>query len=235
MLTSARFVLAAGLCSTLFACAPKVKPPPPDCTPLDPTNKATPPDMLPDGGYPEMINIVDMNEGNGLAYSWADGEGYVLAPVEKVWEALQQPGVVADRRQLETTDGGYVITKSGFDKTCDWSFILQSTTNSANLGFSYLVQWRGAHTAGSATEPTAAIVCGDLTQSGVILGGTDAMSILSDSIILTTINENVTKYAAIRHRGPLEDNGMVCHQFVQDVFNSVVAFVHGQPLPPDQN
>jgi hypothetical protein len=233
MLTSARFALAAGLCSVL-ACAPKVKPPPPDCTPLDPTNKASLPAMLPDGGYPETINIVDADEGNGLAYSWADGEGYVLAPVEKVWEALQQPGVVADRRELETTDRGYLITKSGFDKTCDWSFILESTTNSANLNFNYFVQWRGAHTAGTADDPTAAIVCGDLTQSGVILGGTDAMSILSDSIVLTSVSDNVTQYSVIRHRGPLEDNGQVCKQYVQDVFGSVVAYVHGQPLPPDQ-
>ena len=229
-LTSPLTLIAA--CAALTACNLHVTPPPPDCSPLDVVNKATPP--APTGGsYPESINIVDQDEKDGVGYSWAHGQGYVLAPLAAVWAALQMPAVVADRRQLKSD--GWVILQSNVDPKADWSFNLQCTTSpSTGLTFPYNVAWRGAHTAGTATVPTAAAVCGDLTQSGTFAGA-NLMSILSDSIVLTAVSEGVTQYSVIRHRGPLSDSGANCKQYVLDVYNSVVAQVHGMALPPNQN
>ena len=212
------------IAATLVACNLKTPPIKPVCDPLDATNQATLPDMV-DGGYPETINIVDQDDDHGTSYSWADGQGYVLAPIKDVWDALQQGGVVADRRELSAES----TTMSGVDPKADWSFILDCTTaSSTGLSGPYSVEWRGSHTAGTSSDPTDAIVCGDLNKS-LQLAGSDLMSTLSDSIVLTEISANVTQYSAIRHRGPLQDSGANCKQYVQDVYDNVLSTVHNNP------
>jgi hypothetical protein len=219
-------IVFAALFTALPACK-KIPPVPVDCTPLDPTNKATPPAMEADGGYPEQLNIVT-GDVNG-SYFWAHGQGFVDAPVEKVFQALQNPQVVADRRELSSEK----IIKTNVDPNSGWSFIMQSVTApSTGLSFPYEVEWRGSPTTGTEADPIDAIVCGDLFQSGEVAGA-PVMDILQDSIVLTAVDANTTAYAAIRHRGDDFSSASACQQYLEDVFNSVIAVVHGNPLPAE--
>jgi len=224
-----RSVVSLSVIAGVVACGQHPKPPPTTCVPLTPTNMPGFPAATATEQYPETITV---NNGAIGTLDWADGRGYVHASIDDVWKALQNDGVVADRRELQQSPPGWSITKSNVDSTVDVSFILTCITNEG--GFPYSVLWRELATSGTEAAPTAVLACGDLNQSAV-LAGMDLMSILSDSIQLGVINSTTTSYTVTRHRGPLESTPAACQQYVEDVFNSVVAQVHGMPLPANQN
>lgn len=198
--------------------------PPQGFAPLDPTNQATLPAPTAGDEYPEQIDTVNGHDST-TGYDWADGEGYVHASITDVWVALQNPNVVANRRELSS----WMITKTNVYPTADVSFLLSNVTQQEGLLF--IIEWREAATVGTVKAPQTVIARADLYQSAMILGE-DVMTVLSDSIVLTVVNSQTTAYAAIRHRGPdAGSSPAACTQYLTDVYNSVVATVHGQPLP----
>jgi hypothetical protein len=209
--------------SALAACG-KAPVAPQGFAPLDPTNQASLPAATASAQFPEQIKTVNGHD-TMTGYDWADGEGYVSAPVTTVWKALQNASVVANRRELSS----WMITKTNVYATADVSFLLTNVTQQEGLQF--VIEWREAATVGTVNAPRTVIIRGDLSQSAMILGE-DIMTVLSDSIVLTVVNDQTTAYAAIRHRGPdAGSSPAACTQYVTDVYNSVVATVHGQPLP----
>jgi len=214
----------AGLCSSV-ACGPKsTVTAPQGFAPLDPVNQAVLPAATAGDTYPEKINTVQGHD-TTTGYDWADGEGYVQAPIAAVWSALQNDSVLANRRELSS----WMVTKTNVYPTADMSFLLTCVTAEDSLQF--IIEWREAATVGTPKAPQTVIVRGDLDQSAMIFG-TNVMTVLSDSIVLTEVNAQTTAYAAIRHRGPdAGSSPAACAQFITDVYSSALAVLHNQPLP----
>jgi hypothetical protein len=196
---------------------------PPDYKPLEPTNLATFP-TSPDDPHPEMLSTVkgkDMTTGD----SWAHGRGYVKAPITTVWTALQNADVVVDRRELTKWE----VTQSGFDMIADYSFMAHLYTNSSP-SVDYVIEWRSKALEGSKDAPTQVFARDDLVQSAIFFDIT-LMTTLSDTVIINIVDPNTSTFEVIRHRNTVQGNPDDAERYIQDLFNSVVASVHGAALP----
>ena len=193
--------------------------------PLDPVNQAPYPTATTgEDAHPEEINVVNgHDEAENL--DWGHGQGYVHAPISAVWAALQDKDVVADRRQL--TSGTLLDTEPPPGAT--FGFTLQCVTNSSP-SVTYVQQWRSRATRGTAAEPRTVVVRDDLAQQPKVLGIT-VITTLSDSIVLEPVDDDTTSISIIRHVAAAQSDPKRAGKYVSDLFNSVVANVHGSPLP----
>jgi hypothetical protein len=181
-------------------------------TPLDPVDEAPLPAATPGDPCPEAMNVVT---GTTADYSWGHGHGWIHAPVTTVWQAMQDLNVIVDRRTVAM----WSVTRTNVDSTATYSFIAHNVIQNV-LTVTLDTEWREGPEEGSVSDPQTIAIRNDLVTT------------LEDSVRLVRKDGETTEFQSMRHAKNLSPTpeGDI-HTYENDLFNSVVARVHGQPLP----
>lgn len=165
------------------------------------------------GVLPEAIATV-RGMANGLA--WAHGRAYLHAPLEKVRAALASPAVTVDRREVAS----WSVTPAA-DLFAPVSFRTHNVVRRSLVTIRFEMTWRQ----GSTADRSCFVARSEKT------GGTRFISLLADSVVLEAVDASTTKLEFIRHRRSAVGGAEDAEKFVLDLFGSLKAHVHGQPLP----
>ena len=165
--------------------------------------------------YPEVASIVSANSD---PFFWAHLKGYVHASLATTWEAIHDPEVCLDRRSAD-----------------DWSFQLNvypqyQYSFLQHINFTQVItvwwdtSWRLGVREGTIDQPT--LVGGRWQKTN----GTTYVSLLEGSVQAQAVDANTTEIEFIEHLKSFNGPERAI-QTIQDYYDSVVARVHGQPLP----
>lgn len=211
-----RYLAACSLVWAIVACGPPPLPPlPADLAPLDEVNEAP----LPAPGYPEEFNTVSVSE---VDFDWAHGRGYIERPISRVWNALQDPDVLVDRRFVAKWD-----VLKGIDPTRAASWRVRSVVHDI-LTIDFDVEWRLDAVGGSTRSPEE--VAGRARK----VAGSTFINQLDDSVILRAVDDGVTLVELMRHsktfnsgkRGRKENE-----QYLRDIYETLRERAHGRAFP----
>jgi hypothetical protein len=185
---------------------------------LDPiaTDTVAPPNAAGGNPYPETVTVVP---GSNSDYNYVFATGYVDASIEDVWAAFKIPNVVVDRHNISS----YTVTND-VEKGYDVSFLTTYTDNNV-VTVTFDLTWREGVVAGTEANPTQVSVVYQKTY------GSSFISLMEGSIQLVQVNPTVTELQfAQRMNAQNTDSGTIA-TWTNEMFNSVVAQVHGKPLP----
>jgi hypothetical protein len=188
---------------------------PPGLAPLA-TDSVAPP--AGDGGdaYPETVTITQGSDPN---YNYVVATGYVDAPIETVWAAFKIPNVVVDRENITS----YTVQEN-VETGYDVSFLTAYTINSI-VTVQYDLTWREGVVAGTEDDPTQVSVVYEKTY------GSSFVSLMQGSIELVSVSPNVTELQFVQYMSAQDTGSGNIASWTSELFASVVAQVHGQPLP----
>lgn len=204
---------AGWLLLVVVACQPEAPIEPPDwAAPLEETNRAPKPTPVDGDAYPEALETVHGDTGT---YLWAHGRGYLRAPLDDAAAALQDPEVIVDRREVTSW-----TVERDVDPDAPVSFRVDHVVeNVVTVSFSTL--WRQGSVGG--VPPYYA--------RGLKTEGTEFIAHLEDSIVLLPVSDEVTAIELMRHREAAMGGPAETARYLRDVFESVRARVHDEPLP----
>lgn len=166
--------------------------------------------------YPETIAF---DRGATADYEFVHGRGYVHAPISAVFTAFRDPAVTADRRRVSA----YTSTID-VEPAYPYSYRVHNIVNDI-VTIEFDITWRLGPTAGTAESPTS---FGARYQKTF---GSSFIDVLAGSVVARVVDSNTTEVELIRHLRATAQNADDAEQTVRDLFTSVVASAHGQPLP----
>jgi hypothetical protein len=171
-----------------------------------------------DGGtpYPETLSL---EQGSEPEYNYVFATGYVDAPLESVWAAFKVPNVVVDRHGISS----YTVTEN-VETGYDVSFLTSYTINNI-VTVKFDLTWREGVVAGTEADPTAVSVVYQKTA------GSTFVSMMEGSIQLVAVTPQVTELQFAQRMNATETSSANIASWTNELFGSVVAYVHGQPLP----
>jgi hypothetical protein len=188
---------------------------PPGLDPVGPNPCAYPVPVDGDA-YPETFS---QTSGATDAYSWSCGKGYIKMPITDVWRALQDPTTVADRRKVNVFTSTLDV-ETGYDV----SFMIDNTVYDI-ITVEFQVTWRESHTEGTLEAPTA------VAANYMKTYGSDVMKLLAGSIALKQIDDTTTGFECLEYIAAVMKADESVQSYQPDLYNSVVAAAHGNPLP----
>lgn len=217
-LRSVHALVSAGLCLLLSACGgeagPKV---PPGLEPLEASLAPAPAAV--GSVLPEALNVV---KGDRSEYGYAHGHGYIRAPIARVVAALRTPDALVDRRQVAEWKVDH-DTEPEFPV----SFRVTNVVKDSRATVSWDARYRQGAIEGSQEAPEVYVSRSELSSESFF------MQVLRDSIVVRRVDDQVTEIEMVRHLAAIF--GMAgkddAEQYVNDVFDSLVALSHGEPLP----
>ena len=170
-----------------------------------------------DGQTPEEARSVS---GEGEEHLYAHVCGYVHAPVETVWEAIQDPDVVSDRRRIAE----YALVESDIDPDYDVSFLLHYLVEDI-ITVEYDVEWRQG--VWEADDEDRLSVAARFQK----VEGSSLIELIEGSVVLAEAEAEVTRFELISHHKSIGYTADELELKATDLYDSVVAFSHGEPLP----
>lgn len=194
----------------LLGCRAVETPFPPGIEPLE-ENTASWPE-----GEQETLSITS---GETDDYAWAHARGYVHAPAGDVWQALQEPAVVVDRRRVAEYSA-----EPGVEPAYDFSMRIDYVVREV-ITVEYELTWRHAVVAGDGAAPEVLGIRWQKTYGDAVL------DLLEGSMVVRAEDDELTSLEIIEHlaaptAGPGDIEG-----YFQDLHTDVVAFVSGHELP----
>lgn len=191
---------------------------PPGLEPLEP-NTAPAPMGAPGEAYPEAIVILTGERPDGVAFGHA--RGYVKAPLAVVWEALRHTDVNADRRAV---DEWTRVELENTDPTLSHTYLIQVVVRSI-ITARYEVTWRHGLVEGDLETPEKVAVRWQKTF------GLALIEILEGSIVLTELDDALTEIEIVERLDAPQTDEDTVRQYLQDMFDEVVLYAKGHPLP----
>jgi hypothetical protein len=188
---------------------------PPGLEPLGTDSVAAP---AVDGGaeYPETLSLT---QGSTDDYNWVMATGYVDASISDVWAAFKIPNVVVDRHNISS----YTVQEN-VEKGYDVSFLTAYTDNNV-VTVTFDLTWREGVVEGTEDDPSQVSVVYEKTF------GSSFVSLMQGSIELTAVSPTVTELQFVQHMSAQNTDSQTIATWTTELFASVVAQVHGQPLP----
>jgi hypothetical protein len=191
---------------------------PPGLEPLE-DNTAPLPMLGRDGEAPESIVILTGERPTGLVFGHA--RGYIRAPITRVWEALRETDVNADRR---ATDEWSRVEVDVLPEGLTHSYIIETVVH-AFITARYQVTWRHGLVEGELEEPEKVAVRWQKTF------GLALIEVLEGSIVLTALDDELTEIEIVeRLDAPSTDEDTI-RLFLKDLFDETVLYTKGLPLP----
>jgi hypothetical protein len=187
---------------------------PPGLEPLEDVTTAPPAGTM-DDPYPETLAL---EEGQDDDTNWVHATGYVHGSVKDVWDALADPDVVADRHHISS------YTSSPGTESYDVSFVLHYTIKNV-VTVQFDLTWREGVVSGTKDAPSSVSVVYAKTY------GSSLVSIMKGSIEVRAVDDKNTQLFFAQHMAATSTNADNIAAWTRDLFASVVAHVHGQPLP----
>lgn len=195
----------------LLACTPEIEIPQGLDT-LDPENQAAWPEDMAEG-----LNVVGGVESDDLL--WAHARGYIHAPLEDVWDGLQEPLVVLDRGEVDEWE--HIGEEEGYDV----SFVLHCVSyNIADVDWD--MAYRQSAVAGTADEPEMVAV-----RAERIEGSAFFPELLTWSLHLREVDEGVTQWEFVEHMLSLQNSSEPIEAFADALYVDAHAWAHGEDLP----
>lgn len=180
-------------------------------------NKAPWPEGTPSDPFPETLEIVS---GGDTDLWWAHARGYVHADALAVWDAARDADTVVDRREVDEWE----VTLDSVPEFDD-SLTLLCTVHDV-LTISYDLTWVHELQKGEPTAPERVVAQWDKTD------GTPFIELLRGSLVIEpTEDPDVTRVEMVEHLvASLRDDQTIA-SYLSDLFASLVATSHGDPLP----
>lgn len=215
--TRPRAIFASALGALFFAaCGNEVTPFPEGLEPLE-TNHAMFPAPSGDDAHPEGLSFV---HGVGHDIAWAHAKAYLHAPPAVVWAAFRDPLVVVDRRKVSEWSVRQDV-EAGFDE----SFLVHNIVH-AFLTVEFEVTWRQSSIPAGEPDPEMVAIRFQKTW------GTVFIDILRGSIVLRQGDaEGITEIELIEQIQAAQGGTDNIESYLTDLYQSVRARVHDQPLP----
>jgi len=183
--------------------------------PLEPVT-APAPAARGDDMYPEVMTATS---GVLQSHEWVHARAYVHAPLAQVYEALRDPDVTTDRRRVTE----YSVTRDS-EPEYPYSYRVRNIVRDI-VTLTFDMDWRLASYEGTPESPTAVIAAYQKTW------GSSFLSILRGSVIARTVAPGVTSLEMVRHIRATAAGRNDAEEYLEDFFASVLARVHGRPLP----
>ncbi len=183
--------------------------------PLEPVT-ATPPAPRGDDRYPELLNATS---GVLQSHEWVHAYAYVHAPLGPVYEALRDPDVTTDRRRVTE----YSVTRDS-EPEYPYSYRVRNVVRDI-VTLQFDMDWRLGPLEGTPESPTAVVGAYQKTW------GSSFLSILRGSVVARAVTPEVTSLEMVRHIRATAAGRNDAEEYLEDFFASVLARVHGRPLP----
>lgn len=152
-------------------------------------------------------------------YAWVHGKGRVDAPLAEVWAAVQEPDVVVDRRRVDAWSTTWDV-EEGYDVSLRIHHRVEDL-----VVVEYDLTWRHGFIEGRSAEEDTVAIRWQKTD------GTALITLLEGSIVLRPDGEESTILDVVEHLDAPRQEPEMLVQFARDLHASIVAQVHGQPLP----
>jgi len=165
--------------------------------------------------YPEVLNIVTGTDG----LPWVHGRGYVHGPLTLVWEALREPEVLVDRRNVDVWS-----VEDGIDDAFAHSFRINNVAQEA-IEIEFDLEWRQDVIEGSLDDPDIVASRSSLSEETLFLTTVEKSTTLIDIDGVTTAVEIVQMVDAI------STDELVLITAAEDWFADLTAWVAGDELP----
>ena len=166
--------------------------------------------------YPETVTVV---QGSNSDYNYVFATGYVDASLEDVWAAFKIPNVVVDRHNISS----YTVTNN-VETGYDVSFLTAYTDNNV-VTVTFDLTWREGVVAGTEADPSQVSVVYQKTW------GSSFISLMEGSIQLIQVSPTVTELQFAQRMNAQNTDSSTIATWTNEMFSSVVAQVHGKPLP----
>lgn len=190
---------------------------PPGLEPLE-ENKVPKRTLKPGAPAPVELDMVFDGEGD---FSWAHGRGWLDASMSRVWEVLQNPDVVVDRREVAE----WSVT-TGVEPEYDHSWRIHNVVKNPLATVSFHQTYRMAVVAGTEEDPEAIMIRAEMTAAD-----NPFITAISDSLIVYRVFDDVAEVELIRQRDSLMNSADGAVDYLRDVHASLRAAVAGEPLP----
>jgi len=184
--------------------------------PLEDCSAGLPPASS-DGSLPEAAQIVG---GQGDEWLYAHLCGYIHADASAVWMALQDPDVVTDRRRVTS----YQETEQGVEPDYQVSFRIHNIVQDL-LTVEYDIDWREGVWEEDQDGPLSVAVRFQKTA------GSSLIELIEGSVLVETVQPGTVSFALVSHHRSLQYTVDDLELKSSDLYDSVVAFAHGEPLP----
>lgn len=187
---------------------------PPGLAPLEDVG-TVPPAGTPADPHPETLAL---DKGSDDESNWVHAAGYVHASVKDVYAALAIPDVVADRHHVNK----YAVTTNV--EPYDVSFRLHYTINNI-VTVEFDVTFREGRVTGTAEAPTAVSIVYAKTY------GSNLVNTMKGSIEVRRVDDGTSEIVFAQRMIATQTSADNIALWTNDIFASVVAQVHGKPLP----
>jgi hypothetical protein len=206
---------AFAVCAVVVACSSDVATDfPPGLAPIEDVGTVAP-TGTPTDPHPETL---DLDKGLDDDSNWVHAVGYVHASVKDVYAALATPDVIADRHNVTS----YTTTMNVEDY--EVSFRLHYKIDNV-VTVEFDVTFREGRVTGTPDAPTAVSVVYSKTY------GSNLVKMMRGSIEVTTVDDHTSEIRFAQRMVATQTNEDNIAKWTQGIFASVVAKVHGQPLP----
>ncbi len=188
---------------------------PPGLEPLEASTAARP--MATSGQTcPEAFNVVT---GDTAEHSFGHGRGCIHGTVAQVWEAMRDPEVGVDRRRV----GEFTVARN-VEPEYPVSFRVHNIVHDI-IDIEFDLTWRLGPTEGTIDEPRIVSARYQKTY------GSTYIQVLAGSVVARPLEGDVVEIEVVRHLKGTGVGQEEIDQYLRDYFASVVARVHGMPLP----
>jgi hypothetical protein len=165
--------------------------------------------------HPETLAL---DKGQDDDSNWVHAAGYVHASVKDVYAALVTPDVIADRHNVTS----YTTTMNVEDY--EVSFRIHYKIDDI-VTVEFDVTFREGRVTGTANAPTAVSVVYSKTF------GSNLVKMMRGSIEVRAVDDHTSELRFAQRMVATQTNQDNIAKWTQGIFASVVAKVHGQPLP----
>ncbi len=187
---------------------------PPGLAPIEDVGTAAPIGTAMDP-HPETLAL---DKGLDDDSNWVHAVGYVHANVKDVYAALAMPDVVADRHNVSS----YSVATNV--ESYDVSFRLHYKINNV-ITVEFEVTFREGRVTGTADAPTAVSLVYERTF------GSNLVKMMRGSIEVNAVDDHTSELRFAQRMVATQTNEDNIAKWTQSIFASVLAKVHGQPLP----
>jgi hypothetical protein len=180
-------------------------------------NRASWPDPVDGDPFPEVLSTVS---GGDSELWWAHGRGYLHTGLDRAWEAALDPEVGVDRREVDE----WSVSREPPGEL-DASYVVHNLVRDV-LTVEFDLWWRHELQQGEPDAPELVIATWTKTK------GTPFIDVLEGSLVLRPgPEEGVVEVELVEHlKAALRDDETLV-LFLEDFHASLLAAVHGRPLP----
>jgi hypothetical protein len=211
-----RIVLATAVLSIVPGCFGNESTPfPPGLEPLEEVT-VEPPAPASGDMYPETLA---MESGELSRYDWVQARGYIDAPIEDVYAALQMPEVVTDHRAVSR----HSVTLDT-EPEYEHSFTLHNEIDEF-ITVEFDIAWRIAAVEGTEDAPDVVAATWQKTY------GTTFIDLIRGSLLLHRVTDDVTELELVEHVRAASRGPEPLISYINDLYRNLVEVSHDRPLP----